>query len=147
MADLLSLDDADYKMADLERMKNECKEMLMIFENLLTSYDPAEMDADDWDYKLYNALEDLNACIERMINRHGAALNTAAINEWKQISMECEEKYLDNYAVTMEVYKVFTAQVKTAEVEITFEAKIEEGKEVDLIVFDEEKCFDKGKEV
>ena len=31
--------------------------------------------------------------------------------------------------------------------EIAFEAEIEEGKEVDLIVFDEEKCFDKGKEV
>ena len=30
--------------------------------------------------------------------------------------------------------------------EIAFEAEIEEGKEVDLIVFDEEKCFDKEKE-
>ena len=51
MADLLSLDDAENKMADLDRMKNHCKEMLMIFENLLTSYDPAEMDVDDWNYK------------------------------------------------------------------------------------------------
>ena len=70
MADLLSLDDADYKMADLERMKNECKKMLMIFENLLSSYDPADMDADEWDYKLYNALEDLVVCIKMMTNRH-----------------------------------------------------------------------------
>ena len=44
------------------------------------------------------------------------------------------------------MYKVFTAQVKTAEVEIAYEAEVEEGKEVDLIVFDEEKCFDKEKE-
>ena len=147
MADLLSLDDAENKMADLDRMKNHCKEMLMIFETLLTSYDPAVVDPNEWDYKIFFAWDDLDICIERMINRHGVAMGTDAINEWKQISMESEQKYLDNYAVTKEAYKVFTAQVKTAEVEIAFEAEIEEGKEVDLIVFDEEKCFDKGKEV
>ena len=46
----------------------------------------------------------------------------------------------------MEVYKVFTEQIKTAEVDIASETEIEEGKGVDLIVFDEEKCFDKEKE-
>ena len=117
-------------MADLESMKNECTEMLSIFETLLTSYDPAEMDPDWWEYKVCYAWDDLDTCIERIINRHGAAMGTDAINEWKQISMESEKKYLDNYAVTMEVYKVFTAQVKTDEVEIAFEAEIEEGKEV-----------------
>ena len=64
MDDLLSLDDAAYKMANLERMKNHCKKMHMNFENLLASYDPAEMDADEWDCKLYYALEDLDVCIE-----------------------------------------------------------------------------------
>ena len=146
MADLLSLDDAEYKMADLDRMKNHSKEMLMIFETHLTSYDPAVVDPDEWDYKTFCVWDDLDTSIERMINRHGVAMGTDAFNKWKQISMESEQKYLDNYAVTKEVYKVFTAQVKTAEVEIAFEAEIEEGKEVDLIVFDEEKCFDKEKE-
>ena len=146
MADLLSLDDAEYKLADLDGMKNHSKEMLMIFETHLTSYDPAVVDPDEWDYKTFCVWDDLDTSIERMINRHGVAMGTDAINEWKQISMESEQKYLDNYAVTKEVYKVFTAQVKTAEVDIAFEIEIEESKEVDLIVFDEEKCFDKGKE-
>ena len=53
MDDLFSLDGAEYKMAHLDYMKNHCKEMLMIFENLLTSYDSAEMDADEWDCQLY----------------------------------------------------------------------------------------------
>ena len=48
--------------------------------------------------------------------------------------------------VSLEVYKVFTEQIKTAEVDIASETEIEEGKGVDLIVFDEEKCFDKEKE-
>ena len=73
-------------------------------------------------------------------------MGTYAINEWEQISMESEQKYLYNYAVTMEVYKVFVAQVNTAEVGIAFEAEIEKIEEVDLMVFDEEKCFDKEKE-
>ena len=126
MADLLSLDDAENKMADLDRMKNHCKEMLMIFETLLTSYDPAVVDPNEWDYKIFYAWDDLDICIERMINRHGVAMGTDAINEWKQISMESEQKYLDNYAVTKEAYNVFTAQVKTTEVEIAFEAEDEE---------------------
>ena len=114
MADLLSLDDAEYKLADLDGMKNHSKEMLMIFETHLTSYDPAVVDPDEWDYKTFCVWDDLDTSIERMINRHGVAMGTDAINEWKQISMESEQKYLDNYAVTKEVYKVFTAQVKTA---------------------------------
>ena len=121
MADLYSLDDAEYKMAHLDYMKNHCKEMLMIFENLLTSYDPAEMDADEWDCKLYYALEDLDVCIERMINRHWVRLGADGEEEWKQLVMECERKY-----------------------HATFDVKSTE--EVDLIVFDEEKCFDKEKE-
>ena len=116
MADLLSLDDADYKMADLERMKNECTEMLMIFENLLTSYDPAEMDADEWDYKLYDALEDLDASIERMTNRHWVRLGTDGEKEWEQLLIECERKY-----------------------HATFDVKSTE--EVDLMVFDNEEFF------
>ena len=73
MADILSLDDADYKMADLECMKNECNEMLMYFKNHLISYDPAEMDGDEWDYKLNDALVDI---VERMTNRHWVRLGT-----------------------------------------------------------------------
>ena len=69
MDDLFSLDGAEYKMAHLDYMKNHCKEMLMIFENLLTSYDPAEMDVDECAYKLYDALEDLDASIKRMTNK------------------------------------------------------------------------------
>ena len=69
MADLLSLDDAEYKMADLDRMKNHSKEMLMIFETHLTSYDPAVVDLDEWDYKTFCAWDDLDTYIEKMINR------------------------------------------------------------------------------
>ena len=36
---------------------------------------------------------------------------------------------------------VKTREVKTAEVEIAFEAENEEGKEVDLIVFDDKESF------
>ena len=132
-------------MADLESMRNECTEMLSIFETLLTSYDPAVVDPDEWDYKIFSAWDDLETCIEKMINRHGVAMGIDAINDWKQISKESEERYLDNYAVTKEVYKVFTAQVKTVEVEIAFESEIEEGKEVYLIVYDEEITLTKEK--
>ena len=93
MANLLSLDDAEYKMADLDNMKNHCKKMLMIFKNFLTSYDPAEMHADEWDYKLFDALEDFVVCIERMTNRHWVCLGTDGEKEWKQLIMVCERKY------------------------------------------------------
>ena len=69
MDDLFSLDGAEYKMAHLDYMKNHCKEMLMIFENLLTSFDPAVVDLDDWDYKIFCAWDDLDTYIEKMINR------------------------------------------------------------------------------
>ena len=65
-------------MADLESMKNECTEMLSIFETLLTSYDPAVVDLDEWERKICYAWDHLDTCIERMINRHGAAMGTVA---------------------------------------------------------------------
>ena len=56
-------------MADLESMRDECTDMLSIFETLLTSYDPAVVDPDDWDYKIFCAWDDLDTYIEKMINR------------------------------------------------------------------------------
>ena len=52
--------------------------------------------------------------------------------------MESEKKFRYHYYGTFEV--------KPAEVEIVFEAEDEEGKELDLLVFDDEEWFDKRKE-
>ena len=87
-------------MADLESMRNECTEMLSIFETLLTSYDPAEMDPDCWEYKVCYAWDDLNTCIERMINRpkdkalHGLVKVTGLDDSYYMHNVSKEEKLL-----------------------------------------------------
>ena len=60
----------------------------LIFENLLTSYNPAEMDPDEWNYKVYDALDNWVISTERMTNRHWVRLGTDGENGKKQLIME-----------------------------------------------------------
>ena len=150
MADL----DVLLPLTTLDSMKNESKKLLLIFESILSSYDPAadQESYQIWDDQVYNALADLDWSVELMTNRHGVALGPDGINEWKQITIEAWKRYDDHYHATVThtwerliIYPTFgipTNEVKTAEVEIAHE---KEGNEVDLIVFDEEECFDDEK--
>ena len=78
-----------FPLSSLNGMKNESKKMLLIFESILSRYDPAadQKSYQNWDNQVYEALTDLDCCIERMINMHWVAFGTDGINEWKQITM------------------------------------------------------------
>ena len=99
MADL----DVLFPLTTLDSMKTESKKMLLIFERIPSSYDPAadQESYQIWDDQVYNALADLDWSVELMTNRHGAALGPDGINEWKQITIEAWKRYDDQYDSTV----------------------------------------------
>ena len=82
------------KMTDLDHMKDECDDKLMLFESLLKRQDPAGMDPvavqenyQRWDEKLSNALDSLASSVRKMTTKHKVAMSPDDINEWKSIML------------------------------------------------------------
>ena len=134
-------------MADLDGMKNDCDEKLMIFDSLLSRHDPSGMDPLDvqenyknWNEELSNALSSLVKSVRNM-TAIKAAIGADIVNEWKQRIAESEKRYRDHRNATYEVVAstraqavlAVSAQVKTAEVKTAIEAErvVAESKELE----------------
>ena len=132
-------------MADLDRVKDDCDEKLMIFDSLLSRHDPSGMDPLDiqenyknWNEELSNALSSLAKSVRNMTTNHSAAMGTDLINLWKPHIAEAEKKYRGHRNATYEVVRsaraqAVPAQVQTAAVKTAIEAErvAAEGRELD----------------
>ena len=106
----LNTKEETFKMADLDRIKDECDEKLMIFDSLIRRHDPSRMDPMDVreNHKslceeISNALTSLSKSVRNMTVTHKAAMDTGTINEWKQRVVDAEDKYCNHRSA---VYKV-----------------------------------------
>ena len=151
------------RMADLDRMKDECCGKLEVFESLLRRHDPSGVDPKTvqesylrWDEKISDALDSLVRSIGVMTIKHKSAMGTEGINEWKNHVVESEKKYRDYYAATYEVVKSTSAQAApTPAVSIPLSAPAQETPtpssriktaEVEITI-DAERVAEEGKEL
>ena len=151
-------------MADLNRMKDECDEKLMLFDNLLSRYNPTGLNLravqenqQKWDDELSNALNSLSKSVRNMTTKHKVALGTEATDQWNQHVKDSVKKYCNYVNAIYEVVSTVVVpapvtsrplsapaeeRVKDAEADVSIEAErvASEGKKLDKEV----KKYDDG---
>ena len=142
-------------MADLNRMKDECDEKLVLFDNLLSRFNPTGMNLravqenqQKWDDELSNSLNSLTKSVRNMTTKHKVALGTEATDQWNQQVKDSVKKYRDHVNAIYEVVSTAVVptpvtsrplsapaeeRVKDAEADVSIEAEIvsAEGKKLD----------------